>query len=179
MPKFAPQNELDALLGPECPVLRCTRKLGGLSQSLRDRLETEYAEWDTSGQKLAGADAAYRAARREWSNLPIPVLEQLTETWALAGVTSDADWDVSLSDFIESELLRELGEDLLVQFHGRNARMQVKALSGFGRRWLTTAYGTGRSLGSTMREIVQTLWAFRPEPTESDRAETLAHLEAA
>lgn len=174
---FVADNEFDRIVGPVCAGETLSQLATGHSGRvmpgwLREAHEAEVAHHQTAGVKLAGAERAYGAARAEWLDLPDPVFDELAQEGLR--LMSEGTWEASLAEYVEAALESKLGADLLVTFHGRNARCMVKAQTKFGGRWLTAADG---AMGKSMREVLMKLWAVAPEPTEAETLESAALLE--
>jgi hypothetical protein len=170
-------EEFEAYPVLACPVLELAgRRRARLPRAVRARLEAEVlGQYDTAGQKLAAAEVAYVATRRDWPTLPGPVLDELAGDGLLA-MASD-DWDGSLSAYVQMRLEAVVSDDLALEYRGRNKRLSVRAVTSFGRRWLTRAYETGIRLSESIETALSGLVAVIPEPTEAELAEAVAMLE--
>jgi hypothetical protein len=138
-----------------------------MTPELEAELRDELAPWETHGLKLAAVRRAYRAARRDWPALPLPVFEEAVYVWVRASNDPEANLDCSLSAFIEQYLLAELEPHVVVEFHGRNRRLMVKAVSRFGQQALTALWESGVSLASDLRTaLCQLREALPPIPED-------------
>lgn len=173
-------DHFDLIVGPSCPGASMDRPARRyMPAAMRARLAAECNPWDTLAQRLAGAERAYAAARQEWADLPLPVFNDLAESGMRSMIDADEDggWDGSLSEFIAVEIERELGDHVSVTFHGRSKRLQVKAVSQYGRRVLQAVYDGGSKFGGDRHRVLATLFVAMPDMNDGERAEMVARLD--